>query len=150
MSFGIIKLINGGIAVDDRGSVRFVNDFNLENVKRFYQVENFSLSTIRGFHGHKKEGKYVYATKGTALVCAIKIDDFKNPSKKLKVKRFVLSDKSPKILFIPAGFANGFKSLENDTSLIFFSTSTLKQSEKDDYRFPYNYWGENIWKIKNR
>ena len=30
------KLMNGGIAVDDRGSVRFVNDFNFENVKRFF------------------------------------------------------------------------------------------------------------------
>lgn len=145
-----MKAFNGGIAVDDRGSVRFVNDFNFKDVKRFYQVENFSLSTIRAFHGHKKEGKYVYVVKGAAIICTVKINDFDKPSKKLKIKRFVLSDKSPKILFIPPGHANGFRSLEKDTSLIFFSTSTLKRSEKDDYRFPYDYWGKDIWKIINR
>jgi hypothetical protein len=29
------KVLNGGLAVDDRGSVSFVNDFNFEGVKRF-------------------------------------------------------------------------------------------------------------------
>ena len=29
------KIINGGVATDDRGSVRFVNDFNFDGVKRF-------------------------------------------------------------------------------------------------------------------
>ena len=28
-------LIEGGLAVDDRGEVRFVNEFNFEGVKRF-------------------------------------------------------------------------------------------------------------------
>ena len=29
-------LIPGGVAVDDRGSVRFVNEFNFKDVKRFF------------------------------------------------------------------------------------------------------------------
>ena len=34
------KVISGGVAIDDRGSVTFVNDFDFLGVKRFYQVQN--------------------------------------------------------------------------------------------------------------
>ena len=68
------KLINGGISVDDRGSVRFVNDFNFEGVKRFYQVENHDNNFIRAWHGHEREGKYVYVTSGSILVGVVNIE----------------------------------------------------------------------------
>ena len=32
------KVISGGVAIDDRGSVTFVNDFDFLGVKIFYQV----------------------------------------------------------------------------------------------------------------
>ena len=70
----VTKLMLGGIAVDDRGSVRFVNDFNFENVKRFYQVENHRQGFIRAWHGHKKEGKYVYVATGTALIGVVNME----------------------------------------------------------------------------
>ena len=63
-----VKIINGGIAVDDRGSVRFINDFEFKGVKRFYHVDNHKRGFIRAWHGHKKEGKYVYVVDGAALI----------------------------------------------------------------------------------
>lgn len=130
------KILNGGIAVDDRGSVRFVNDFNFSDVKRFYQVENHRSGFIRAWHGHKKEGKYVYVVKGSALVGVVNMETE-------KITKFVLSDKSPKILWIPPGNYNGFKSLESDTKIMFFSTSTLEESLGDDIRQDYDKW--DIW-----
>jgi dTDP-4-dehydrorhamnose 3,5-epimerase-like enzyme len=130
------KILNGGIAVDDRGSVRFVNDFNFEGVKRFYQVENHRRGFIRAWHGHKKEGKYVYVPNGSALVGVVNMETE-------EVLKFVLSDKSPKILWIPPGYYNGFKSLEENTKILFFSTSTLEESVGDDIREEHNRW--NIW-----
>ena len=62
-----IRVIDGGLAVDDRGTLTFANSFDFAGVKRFYQVENFSTETIRAFHGHKKEGKYVYGARGSAI-----------------------------------------------------------------------------------
>ena len=62
----------------------------------------------------------------------------------------LLSDKNPKILFIPPKYANGFRPLELDTRIIFFSTSTLEESEGDDYRFPVDYWGNEVWEVENR
>ncbi|MFX0022002.1 MAG: NAD-dependent epimerase/dehydratase family protein [Candidatus Hermodarchaeota archaeon] len=145
-----LSLINGGIAVDDRGSLNFANDFNFYGVKRFYQVQNFNTSTIRAFHGHLNEAKYVFVSKGSAIVAAVELDDLKNPSKNQKVNRFILSDRNPQILFIPPKFANGFKPLENDTRIIFFSTSSLEESKGDDFRFPADYWGNEIWEVENR
>ena len=66
MSSKIIKK-QGGLFSDDRGHLRFVNDFNFEGVKRFYQVENHSKNFIRAWHGHEKEGKYVYVSMDCTL-----------------------------------------------------------------------------------
>jgi len=136
-----IKTLNGGLSVDDRGSVRFVNDFNFEGVKRFYQVENHKNGFIRAWHGHKKEGKYVYVVSGSALIGVVNMETE-------EVSKFVLSDKSPKILWIPPGNYNGFKSLEENTKILFFSTSTLEESLNDDIREEHNKW--NIWEENYR
>ncbi len=145
-----LQLIEGGIAVDDRGSLNFANDFSFYGVKRFYQVHNFSTSTIRAFHGHLNEAKYIYVAKGSAIVAAVKLDDIKSPSKNQEVNRYILSDRHPQILFIPPKYANGFRPLEEDTRILFFSTSSLEESKGDDYRFPADYWGKEIWDVENR
>lgn len=140
------KIYNGGLAVDDRGVVSFVNDFNFEGVKRSYMVENHEIGFIRAWHGHKNEGKYVSVVNGSAIVGAISITqpnfEYKDP------QRYVLSSKKPQILWIPPGFANGFKSLEENTKIIFYSTSTLEESLNDDIRFPHDKW--DIWNIEYR
>ena len=134
-------IINGGIAIDDRGSVRFANDFNFDGVKRFYHVSNHRNGFIRAWHGHKKEGKYVYVSKGTALIGIV---DMKTE----EISKYVLSCKSPKILWIPPGYYNGFKSLEDKTSILFFSTTSLEESLGDDIRKDFNHW--NIWEEEYR
>jgi len=34
--------------------------------------------------------------------------------------------------------------------VIFFSTADINETQGDDYRFPYNYWGSEIWEVENR
>lgn len=131
-----LKILNGGSSIDDRGIVTFINDFHFENVKRFYQVENHSKGYIRAWHGHKKEGKYVYVIQGTALIGVVDMTTE-------KISTYILSDKQIKILYIPPGYYNGFKSLEENTKIIFFSTSTIEESIDDDYRENFNRW--DIW-----
>jgi len=124
------KIIEGGIFIDDRGPLRFVNQFNFNDVKRFYQVENHERGFIRAWHGHKKEGKYVYVARGSAWIGLVDMDQLHND-------RYVLSDKKPQILYIPPGNYNGFQTLEEDTIIMFFSTTTTEESKGDDYREPY-------------
>jgi len=144
------QLIDGGVAVDDRGQITFANGFDFVGIKRFYLLENFSLDTIRAWHGHLKEGKYVLVVNGSAIVAAVPMDNPVQPSRTAEIKRFVLSARQPKILFIPPGFANGFRSLEPTTKIMFLSTSTLEESKGDDYRFPADYWGNQVWTVENR
>lgn len=141
-------LIEGGLSVDDRGSVSFVNGFGFEGVKRFYVVANHQQGFIRAWHGHKHEAKFVYVSQGSALVCAVKLDDWQNPSRDLPIERFVLSATKPSILYIPSGFANGFMSLTPDAQLMFFSTSTVEESRGDDIRLDARFW--NPWQIIER
>ena len=143
-----IKLIKGGVSVDDRGEVTFINEFKFENIKRFYSVENHKSGFIRAWHGHKMEAKYVSVISGAALVGAVKVDDWLNPNPHAQVSRYVLSSKQPSVLYIPAGYANGFMSLTGDAKLIFYSTSTLEDSLGDDYRFDSRYW--DIWNVAER
>ena len=143
-----LRLIKGGLSVDDRGEVGFVNDFNFKDVKRFYTLFNHSRGFVRAWHGHKKESKYFYVIKGSALLAAVKIDSWENPDSGLKVESFTLSEKSPSILFIPAGYANGFMSLTEDCKLVVFSTASVEESLKDDFRFPARYW--DPWNIEER
>ena len=144
------RLIEGGIAVDKRGKISFVNGFNFKGVKRFYIIENASTEIIRAFHGHKKEEKYVLVVTGSALIVAVKIDDFSKPSKDMIPQRFILSSQKPALLHIPGGYANGSRILEKGTKILFFSTASLKESQADDYRFPYDYWGKDIWRTQNK
>jgi len=87
--------------------------------------------------------RLTYAMQG-----ASRIDDWQKPSRSLEVTRYVLSAVKPAVLYIPAGFANGFMSLNAETRLLFFSTAALEESKNDDFRFDARYW--NIWDIVER
>lgn len=142
------KLLEGGVAVDDRGAVRFVNGFDFQGVKRFYCVKNHRVGTVRAWHAHKNEAKYVTVLTGAAIIGAVQIDDWNNPSPTNYVNRFVLSAENPAVLFIPTGYANGFKSLTEDTLVVYFSTATIDESKDDDWRYPAHYW--DIWDVVER
>ncbi|SRR5579871_5226316 len=142
------RLIEGRLAIDDRGSLAFVNDFAFEAIKRFYIVSNHSSGFVRAWHGHRYEAKYVLALTGAALVAAVRIDDWENPDRGLPVHRYVLSEHQPALLYIPPGHANGFKTLNPQTKLLFLSTATLEQSRADDFRYDAHYW--DAWQIIER
>lgn len=141
-------LIEGSLAVDERGSVSFINGFNFPNVKRFYTVKNHQVGQIRAWHAHKVEAKFACVVSGSALFGVVKIDSWEQPSKDAEMHRFVLSALKPTILHIPQGFAHGYKTLTLDTNVLFFSTTTLEESQNDDYRFDSRHW--DIWNISER
>jgi dTDP-4-dehydrorhamnose 3,5-epimerase len=142
------RLLEGGLAVDDRGSVSFVNGFDFAGVKRFYAITNHRQGFVRAWHAHRREAKYVTAVVGAAIVAAVAIDDWDNPSKSAQVHRFVLSSERPSVLYIPPGHANGFMSLTPNAKLAFFSTSTVEESRDDDVRFDARYW--DAWSVEER
>jgi dTDP-4-dehydrorhamnose 3,5-epimerase and related enzymes len=133
-------LIQGNSYTDERGTLRFINDFHFDGIKRFYTISHPGTSMIRAWQGHKIETKYFFVTKGEFLICWVEIDNWENPGKELKVNKQILSANDPQMLIIPAGNANGFKALETDSQLIVFSDLTLEEAKNDDYRFERDYW----------
>ena len=130
-------------------------------------MKNFNFKTAANTKEAVKlaSGRATFLAGGMTLLPAIKLrlaaysdlinikkiknlSGIKVSSKSLKIETFVLNDKKPKLLFIPGGYAHGYKTLLADTRLIIFSTSTLTESIKDDYRYEAYYW--NPWTIKER
>tara|TARA_B100001057_G_scaffold489612_1_gene576215 strand:- start:29 stop:466 length:438 start_codon:yes stop_codon:yes gene_type:complete len=142
------KLISGSRIYDNRGSLRFSNDLEFKKIKRFYIVHNYDNNFIRAWHGHLKEDKYIGCIKGTFQVSAVKLDKIKKPNKKNKVYNFFLNQSDSNFVHIPKGYANGSMSLEANSELLIFSTSSLTESLKDDFRFEAKYW--NPWNVKFR
>ena len=93
---------------DDRGVLSFCNEFNLSKFKRFYVIKNFHTNFIRAWHAHKKEDKAFMITKGSFQVSAVKIDNWKNPSKSSKVHNFIFQSVIIKS-FLCLGFCKRFK-----------------------------------------
>ena len=135
-----MTLIKGNSFTDNRGTIRFVNDFHFEGITRFYTITHPDTSVTRAWQGHKIESKYFFVTKGKFLVCWVTIDNWENPAMDLKVNKQILSADDPQILIVPAGNANGFKALELDSTLLVFSDMNLEDSSGDLYRYGSDYW----------
>jgi hypothetical protein len=141
-------LIPGGSSVDDRGRVHFSNEFDVGPCRRLYLVESFARGTVRAWHAHRRERKWVTAVSGAALTCCVEIDDWDSPSPEAEVHRFVLDAANPAVLAIPAGYANGAMSLAPSTKLLYFSDATIKASLDDDVRYPARHW--DPWHVAER
>jgi len=136
----IPKIIKGGTFSDERGQIRFVNDFHFNDVKRFYLIKNLSTETIRAWQGHQFEKKYFYPITGSFVVAWVKIDDFENPSKNLIPEYQIISASSSEIITIPKGYANGLKALEPDSEILIFSDMCIEESLNENIRYPANWW----------
>jgi dTDP-4-dehydrorhamnose 3,5-epimerase-like enzyme len=143
-----VRLIEGNLAVDDRGAVGFVNGFDFQGVKRFYFSYTNKAGFVRAWHAHRRESKYITVLRGAAVVGAVKVDNWEKPSRQAPVGRYVLSAQKPAVLYIPAGYANGVMSLTDDTVIVFFSTATIEETRQDDVRYDARYW--DIWQIAER
>ena len=133
-------IIQGGIYSDERGILRFVNDFLMNDVVRFYIINHHNTELVRAWQAHKREKKYFYVLRGQFVVAYLKLDNFDEPDLYKKADYTILSDRESKVLSVPEGYANGLKALEPDSEIIVFSNLTVEESKKDDYRYSSDWW----------
>ena len=124
---------------DHRGVVSFTNDLDLNKVVRTYKVSNKQVKTVRAWHGHKIEEKWIIVEEGEFLVCAVEIENFQNPNKEQKIFEFNMTPNDG-VLFIPKNYANGAMNLSENNSIRYLSSLPLEESIKDDYRFESKFW----------
>lgn len=130
----IFDVINGKRFLDDRGFVSVINDFSeqFNDIKRMYIVENHVKGFIRAWHGHANEDKYALMLNGVAILAATPLSFNNEPI--IKYDAITISSDNPSIIKIPKGNYNGFKLLTDNAKIMFFSTSNLTDSIKDDFR----------------
>ncbi len=130
---------------DDRGE--FTNlAFETANdvtFKRSYIISNNRPGVVRAFHGHKKEGKLFYVPQGAFKFIVMDMESN-------EWKEYALSSATPKRLYVPPGYYNGFVSLTQDALLVTYSTSKMEDSVNDDFRLPYDALGTEVWEIMSR
>lgn len=111
-----------------------MNDFVVNDFIRVYRITHDDPSVIRAWQGHRNEVKAFWVVKGSFVINAVKVDDFDNINKDTKPETFKLEAFESKILVIPGGYANGFKALEEGSTMVVFSNLGLDDSAKDMVR----------------
>lgn len=139
-NFKDIKSIKGGIARDSRGQIRFVNDFDMTLVKRFYIIKNLDTTLVRGWRGHRVEQRWFYILNGSFSIDLIKIDNWENATPTLPIQQIKLDVNDMSILNVPAGYATAFKALDSDSELLVFADSPVVNAVLDDYTWPLEYF----------
>lgn len=134
------SIIDGGLHVDSRGIVSFVNGFDFKGVDRFYTIRAHRPNEIRGWVGHRRDHKWFFAVRGTVLVAVVKPDCWDIPNSNLPVERFILFDNKPRVLHVPAGHATASVNLSADAVLMIFSSGKFADAQTDDYRFDVDTW----------
>ncbi|WP_312135013.1 WxcM-like domain-containing protein [Sphingobacterium sp.] len=136
----MIEYIKGGIASDYRGQIRFVNEFDMSDIKRFYIIKNSDLELVRGWRAHRIEQRWFYVLSGSFKIFIVKIDNWINPSKDLQVSALILNSMENKVMHLSAGYATAFQAMEENSELLVFSDYRIENAEKDDYTYPLDYF----------
>jgi dTDP-4-dehydrorhamnose 3,5-epimerase len=148
-----VYIIDNFVAKDERGT--FVKTFNQQGFKdnklEFEIRESyFSISqkdVIRGMHFQMPpydHQKLVYVAQGSIIDVIV---DLRVNSKTYKKSISVeLSEENTKSVFIPKGFAHGFKSLEDNTITIYNVSS--EYNSNFDAGLSYDSFGFD-WKVES-
>lgn len=136
----MFDFIQGGIAKDHRGQIRFVNEFDMHDVKRFYIIKNSDLDLIRGWRAHRIEQRWFYVLSGSFTLSIVKIDDWQKPSRDLVVQDIILNSVENRIVHIPSGYGTAFKAMEEGSELLVFADHYLEHAPNDDHTFELNYF----------
>lgn len=122
-----VRLIKGGRHADARGSLRFCNDFDLSEVKRFYTVSNSAAEPRRGWIMHKRETKWFFPLRGKTKVEVEKIGGERNV--------YLLDAAQPCVLHVPP---NHWFCIEQDgtAEVQVFSNCRVGEFKDDDFRRP--------------
>jgi dTDP-4-dehydrorhamnose 3,5-epimerase len=133
-----LVLIEPKILADDRGyffESYHEKKFADAGLKLIFLQDNESCSAknvLRGLHFQIppfEQGKLVRVIKGAAL--DVVVDIRKNSSTFGKYCKVILDDRQRNMLWIPAGFAHGFISLEENTVFVYKCTNVYdKASER--------------------
>ena len=135
-----INIISGGIHSDARGSIEFVNDFDMSPIKRFYIIKHNDIETLRGWRAHRIEQRWFYVLNGGFQLKLVKIDDWNSPSTHLPAQEHLLLESQKQVFHIPSGYATCLKALEENSKLLVLADFGIEHASNDNYLYPLDYF----------
>jgi hypothetical protein len=132
-------LIKGNLYQDERGTVRFNNDFVALGIKRMYTLENVNITFVRAWQGHKIEQRWFSPIMGSFKIKLIEVNNWSEPSKDLPMLEFILKTESLDVLHVPPGYISSIQAIEEHSKLLVLSDYELGEIQ-DEYRFSADYF----------
>lgn len=130
----IPKLIKGNCHIDNRGSLKYNNDFISSDVKRIYIIENQNTDLKRGWQGHKIEQRWFSALTGSFEIKLIRIDNWDKPSPSLEPYVYNLESSEFDVLHIPAGHISCIQATSPNSKLLVMADFALGEIQ-DEFRY---------------
>ncbi|MEB2778404.1 WxcM-like domain-containing protein [Algoriphagus sp. D3-2-R+10] len=127
-------LIPISVHSDERGELRYCNEFDLSTAKRFYAITFGEKDQVRAWQAHKIETKAIMPISGISKIVLVELSDFDKGIAE-EIVEYTLDASYPTILLVPEGYANGLQSKSSDSSLMIFSNLSLEEAKDDDFRF---------------
>lgn len=122
---------------DKRGYFKeLIREKDIDKKFPFMVMSYSKKNVIRGLHLQRKksQGKFISVIKGKIFDVAV---DLRKKSKTYKkVFSSILSEKNAKSIFIPAGFAHGFLSLDKENFIVY--SCSHYRNEKSELTINYN------------
>ena len=76
------------VFIDDRGIfANYPICERIVDIKRFYTIDNHKAGTIRAFHGHLKEKKFIVVVRGRIQIVIFPFEDVNTEKKKINAHR---------------------------------------------------------------
>ena len=144
-----LKKIKGMNHYDKRGYFReiFKNTFFKNKKLIFWCMSRSKKNVVRGLHLQKKRQQDILVSVIKGKILDIVVDLRKKSKTYGKYHSIILSNRNSTSLFVPAGFAHGFCSLEKENLVLYGCTDY--RSKNDEVGILWNDRTLNIkWPIK--
>lgn len=135
-----MEIIKGGISSDDRGQIRYVNEFDMSSIKRFYIIRNSDTELIRGWRAHRIEARFFYVISGSFEFNIVKIDNWDKPSTNLSIQTYNLTAEDLRLIHLPEGYGTAIRAIEEESELLVFANYALEHASSDNYTWPIDYF----------
>lgn len=135
-----VRLIEGGVHRDARGTVRFLNRFDFSKVDRLYTIEPSAIGTLRGWVGHQRDWKWFSVLRGALKLGVVVPASWTAPTGRETVTEYRLADDTYQVLEVPPGHCTASLALTEGAILLVFSSGAIEAVATDDFRFPQDQW----------
>lgn len=145
-----LEIIQPSVHADDRGyfSELWKDGIGFPEFKQM-NMSVSKLCTFRGLHYQwdKPQGKLIRVIKGRAIFFELDVRSYSPTFGSHEV--IPMDDKTNEWLWVPAGFANGFFTLEDDTHVMYMCTEPWSKNEGSIHHGILNYNFNMLGSIRN-